>query len=432
MPSATDAVWIDVLPSMSKFGPALEAGVNKAANTATASLAATSKKMSKVGKTMSTHLTLPIVGAGIAVLKMSGDFEKSMNKVGALTGATGKELGKMRDQAKELGRTTQFSASQAADAMSFLGMAGFKTNEIMAAMPGTLDLAASSGMDLAQTADIMSNVLTGFGKSAKEAGKVSDVMAKTVSSANTDMSQLGEAMKYVAPVAASAGVSIEETSAAVGLLGNAGIQASMAGTTLRGAISKMLDPTKKAATAMESLGLWSEKSGSAFTDSKGRLKPLNEIVELLGKSGATTSDYMTLFGQRAGPGMAALVSQGAKSLRGLTSDLEHSGGTAKRMADKQMQGLNGQMLKLKSAAESLAIAIGDSGLLDMVTGLAAKFTGWISSLAQTNPQVLKLAAGFALALAVIGPVVFVGGKFIEMSLSMWSALKKVTTRRPPL
>lgn len=415
-----DAVWIDVLPAMNKFAPALAAGVDTATASMSQKFASAGKKMEARGKSMSRNLTLPIAGAGLAVLKMSGDFEKSMNKVGALTGSTGKELEGLRNQAKELGATTQFSASQAADAMSFLGMAGFETNEIMAAMPGTLDLAASSGMDLATTADIMSNVLTGFGKKAEEAGHLSDVMAKAVSSSNTDMLQLGDAMKYVAPVAASAGVSLEEATAAIGLMGNAGIQGSMAGTALRGSISRLLDPTKKAAKTLKALGV-------NALDSEGNLKPMHNIVQQLGDSGAKTADFMAIFGQRAGPAMAALVDQGAGALKGLTGDLEESGGTAKRMADQQMQGLNGEMMKLKSAAEGLAISIGESGLLSMVTGMVTGFTGWISSLSKTNPEVLKLVTGLALALAAIGPILFIGGKLIGTVISLVGAFGKAIT-----
>jgi len=300
-------------------------------------------------------------GLGFATLKASGDFEKAMNQVRAVTNASGKDFTDLRDQAKELGATTKFSATQAAEGMGFLAMAGFQTKDIMDAMPGVLSLASAGNMDLGRSADIASNILTGYGFKAKETARVVDVMAKTFTSTNTDLEQLGEAFKYAGPVAKSAGLDFEETSAALGLMGNAGIQASMAGTALRGTVTRLLAPTKKIQTTLDDLGV-------TVTDSTGKLLPLNEIVKQLEKSGATTGDMMTIFGQRAGPAMLALVDQGSGALVDLTKKLEGAGGTADRIAKIQMEGLQGQLVSLKSAWEGLMIEIGDLGVLNLATG----------------------------------------------------------------
>ena len=290
-----------------------------------------------------------------------------MNRVKAVSGAVGDQFEALRDQAKELGATTQFSATQAADAMGFLAQAGFEADEILGAMPSTLQLAAAANVDLATSADIASNVLSGYGLEVEQLGHANDVLVKAMTSTNTDLLQLGEAMKYAGPIASAAGISFEEAAAAIGLMGNAGIQGSMAGTSLRGAISRILSPTKEMADAMNAAGL-------SFTDSAGRLKPLDQIIQALEPHGNDAGLMMELFGQRAGPAMAALVSQGSNALTNLQSELVNSGGTAARIAGVQMEGFNGAMKSLKSAFEALQIAVGESGLLDfaafLVVGLA--------------------------------------------------------------
>ena len=356
------------------------------------------KRMQGVGKRLSTWVTAPIVGIGAASLKMAGDFEQAMNQVAALSGATGDQLDALRAKAKELGETTMFSASEAADAMGFLAMAGFDTNEILAAIPGTLQLAASAQMDLGRAADIVSNILTGYGKTTEDLAHVNDVLVKAFTSANTNLEQLGEAMKYAGPVAASAGVQFEEAAAAISLMGNAGIQGSMAGTSLRGALSRILSPTTAATKAMEEAGL-------SFTDAQGRVIPLADIIEQLGPHAENTGLFMELFGQRAGPAMAALVSQGSAALRDLTAELEDSAGTAQRIGDVQMQGFNGAMREMKSAIEGLMIAIAESGLIEFMADLVRHVTAFVRALSETNPEILKWGTIIAGAAAAVGPLV---------------------------
>ncbi|MFG2678297.1 phage tail tape measure protein [Streptomyces sp. NPDC048392] len=322
------------------------------------------KQGAGVGSALATGFkvgTVAAAGLGWAALSASGQFEKSMNQVRAVSGATGKDFQDLRNQAKELGATTKFSASEAADGMGFLAMAGFKAKDIMSAMPGVLSLASAGNMDLAMSADIASNILTGYGFKTQQTSRVVDVMAKTFTSTNTNLEQLGEAFKYAGPVTHAAGVKFEETAAAIGLMGNAGIQASMAGTALRGAVTRLLSPTAKVAKTLDKLGV-------SATDSSGKLLPLNDIVRQLEKSGASTGDMMTIFGQRAGPALLALVDQGSGALVKLTKELENSGGAADKIAKIQMEGLKGQLTSLKSAWEGLMIEIGDLGVLHLATG----------------------------------------------------------------
>jgi TP901 family phage tail tape measure protein len=328
-----------------------------------------------------------------APISAAADFETAMNRVVALSSATGEQFDALSQQARELGRTTQFTASEAADAMGFLAMAGFGANEILGAMPGTLQLASSAQMDLARAADIVSNVLTGYGKDVSELAHVNDVLVKAFTSANTDLEQLAEAMKYAGPVASAAGVQFEQAAAALALMGNAGIQGSMAGTSLRGAMTRILNPTKQVSEAMNEAGL-------SFTDSAGRLLPLDAIIQQLEPHADDAGLMMRLFGQRAGPAMAALVGQGSEALRELQGELENSGGTAQRISEVQMSGFNGQMKAFRSAVEGMNIAIGSAllpALTSMVNGLTAAL-GPITAMAERFPRVASAIVGVTSAI----------------------------------
>ncbi len=364
------------------------------------------KSAERVGRSMTMGLTVPLAIMGASTLKTAADFETSMNRVQNLTKATEAQMSQMSRTARELGATTQFTASEAAGAMGFLGMAGFEANKIIGAMPGTLQLAAAAQMDLAQAADIASNIMTPFNMKAEEMVRVSDVLTETFQSTNTSMEQLAEAMVYVAPIASSAGVAFEETSAAIGLLGNAGIQASMAGTTLRKAISSIIKPTSEAKKVFQKLNI----PKNQLIDAEGNVRSLATVIEALEKSGASTADIMAIFGQRAGPGMAALLTQGSKALKDMTEQVEDSSGAAKKAADVNMKGLNGQLKKLRSAFEELQLAIADSGLLEWATRFVGKLTVMVRKLSQLNPTILKMATIFGMVLAAIGPILIIVGK----------------------
>lgn len=238
-------------------------------------------KVSALGSKMSMVLTAPIVAIGGLAVRNAAQFEQSMARVAAVSGATADEMRRLTKQARDLGAATRFSASEAAQAQSFLSMAGFKPNETIAAMPSTLNLAAAAMLDMGTAADITSNILTGFGMKTEELAHVNDVLVKGFTSSNTDLRQLGEAMKYVAPVAKGAGQSIEDITASIGALGNAGIQGSMAGTVLRGAISKLLNPNREATKTLKELGV-------STLDSQGKMRPLVDILGELADSGIRT------------------------------------------------------------------------------------------------------------------------------------------------
>lgn len=359
--------------------------------------------MADVGKKMSVGLTLPIVGFGTAMFRAAGDFEASMNQVLAVTGATGAEFESLSAQAQQLGATTKFSAGEAAQAMGFLGMAGFNTTEILGAMPSVLQLAAAANLDIATSADIASNILAGYALTTEDLAAVNDALVQTTVATNTELIGVGEAMKYVGPVAQSAGVSINETAAAIGLLGNAGISGSMAGTTLRGVISNLLTVSGPAADVIERLGL-------VTTDSAGNFIGLVSVVKQLEEAGASTADLMTIFGDRAGPGMAALISQGSDALVELVTQLDNSGGIADQIATIQMQGLKGAMDELSSAVEGLFISMAESGLLSAFTDIIKKITEVVAKLSEASPALMRFVGIVAGIAAVVGPAVFAIGK----------------------
>ena len=364
---------------------------------ATAGLKKVGQDMQRIGRTMSVAVTAPLAGFGALSIRTAANFETAMNRVRAVSGATGDELEALTKQARDLGATTQFSASDAADAMGFLAMAGYDTTQIMAAMPDTLRLASAAQLDMADAADIVTNILAGYGLEVDELAHANDVLVKSFTSANTDLRQLGEAMKYAGPVASAAGVEFEEAAAALALMGNAGIQGSMAGTSLRGAISRILSPTKAMKTRMEEAGL-------AFTDAKGRILPLADIIEQLEPHAEDAGLMMELFGQRAGPAMAALVSQGADSVRDLTGELRDSAGTAEKISKVQMEGFNGAIKELQSAFEELQIAVASSGLIDAVRQFVLWLTELVKWMGQLSPETLKWATMLAAVAAALGPV----------------------------
>jgi TP901 family phage tail tape measure protein len=317
-----------------------------------------------------------ILGLGAAFVSFRGaftaariiaDFQSSMSGVAAVTSATAAEMEVLTRTARDLGATTSFSASQAAAGMEFLGRAGFNATEIVAAMPHVLNLAAAAELDLGRAADIASNIMSAFGIAAADSAGIADVLAAAAASANTDVSQLGEAMKYVGPVARAMGVSLEDATAAVGTLSNAGIQATMAGTGLRRILSELASPGKAARTALAGLGLTME-------DVNPTTRSLVEIVDTLAVAGMDATDAFEIFGDRGAPAILALTANRGE-LERLTDALSDTTGEAERMARIKLDNLTGDVLALKSAFDELVLQSGDAGLSGAMRGLIQDATG---------------------------------------------------------
>lgn len=366
------------------------------------------------------------MGTGLAKAASAGaEFESQMNSVRAVSGATGAEFEALSGAAREMGRSTQFGASEAAEGLSFLSMAGLDATESVEALPGVLDLAAAGGMELARSADIASNVMSGFGMEADELGGIVDTMAATFTSSNTSLEQMGDAMSYVAPVANAAGLEIEETAAAIGVMGDSGIQGTRAGTALRQALSSLMSPTGGAADAIERLGL-------EVTNSEGKLLGLDDIIGQLEDSGATGADVMELFGTRAGPGMQTLLDRGSDGLREFTRDLEDSGGTAQEVAQTQLEGLRGSMTELGSAVEAVQIKIAeDGGLLDGLASMADLATGAARGLESLPDPAIKAGtqmASAATAVSLFGGAALIAGPRVASLVDRLGGLRNASAR----
>lgn len=304
-------------------------------------------------------IALSVAGIGLSatdVLSTFNEFETGMSGVQALTGATGEEFILLKQTAKDLGASTAFSASQAAEGMQNLASAGFTTSEIVAAMPGMLDLAASSGEDLAASSDIAASTLRGFGMEASEAAHVADVLAQTAAETNATVSDTGEAMKYIAPIANTMGLAFEEVAASIGIMADSGIKGSQAGTTLRGALSRLAKPTEDMLETMKKLNL-------SFYDSNGQMKSISSIVRMLQTNMAGLTDaekqnaLVTLFGQESLSGIMVLMEAGADKLESLTKAYENCEGAASEMSKVRLDNLAGDMEELGGAVETAQLEL---------------------------------------------------------------------------
>lgn len=311
-----------------------------------------------------------IAGIGAASVKVGMAFESEMSKVSAISGATGSDLEALTEKAKEMGATTKFSAAESAQAMEYMAMAGWKTEDMLGGIDGIMNLAAASGEDLATTSDIVTDALTAFGLSARDSSRFADVLAAASSNANTNVSMLGESFKYVAPVAGALGYSAEDTAVALGLMANSGIKAGQAGTSLRSLLTNMSKPTDDMQDAMNRLGI-------SLTDSSGNMKSLDTIMGELreGFSGLSEAEKSqlaaTLAGQEGMSGLLAIVNTSEKDFNKLKDSIYECDGASAQMAATMQDNLEGQLTILKSSAEGLGIEIYES-IQKPLQGLAKK------------------------------------------------------------
>lgn len=398
-----------ILKSLTVRIGAETSGLNRALGQASTSLNSFADKAQRVGKTMSVALTAPIALLGREILQTAGNFQYAMNRVGALSGATGLMLDRLRQKAELMGATTAFTATDAANALGFMSMAGMRAADQLEALPRVLQLAASAGLDMATAADIITNVLAGMKMPVEQLGRLNDTLVRTFTRTNTSLTQLGDAMKYVAPVAAAARVEVEAVAAAIGFMGNAGIQGSMAGTSLRGAISRLLAPTDQIREAMQRIGASVRFFDDGAMDLIGTLRTFEPHAQ-------NVNALMTIFGQRAGPGIAAILGQGTDALEAFTLELMLAEGTAERIQGVTMQGFRGSLASLESAVEALGLAIANSGLLEWSTNLANKLAEVTRSLASLNPRVLETVSAIALLTAAIPLLILAFGGLARVLL----------------
>lgn len=379
-------------------------------------------KVSGVGKALM-PVSAGVTALGTAAVKMTSDFDSGMSRVAAISAATDEELAKLRQTAKDLGASTAFSASEAAAGMENLASAGFEVNEIIEAMPGMLDLAASSGEDLASSADIAASTLRGFGMDASEAGHVADVLAQNAAATNAAVADTGEAMKYIAPLANTVGLEFEEVAASIGIMANAGIKGSQAGTTLRGALSRLAKPTDPMIAKMDELGL-------SFYNADGQMKSLSEMVSMLQTNMEGLTDeqkqnaLVTLFGQEALSGMMVLMEAGPEQIDALTDSYRNCDGAAASMAETMMDNLGGDIEELGGSIETLAISVGEI-MIPVIREIVAKLQEFMDKLNALDPATKELIVKIGLVVAALGPFLLILGKIISVTGSAMQGFVKL-------
>ena len=308
------------------------------------------------------------------------DFEAAMSQVKAVSGATGSEFDKLTAKAKEMGATTKFTATQSAEAFNYMAMAGWDSQQMLDGIEGILNLAAASGEDLGTTSDIVTDALTAFGLKAGDAAHFSDVLAQSAASANTNVSMMGESFKYVAPIAGAMKYSVEDTSLALGLMANASVKGSMAGTSLKTALANMAAPTDKMATAMK-------KYGISLTDSNGNMKTLKGVLDNLRSSlgglseTEKTAAASTIFGKEAMSGMLAIINATESDYNKLADSINNADGAASRMSDTMLDNLEGSITLLQSAMDGVKISFGER-LSPYVRGIADWLTDQMPDIEQ--------------------------------------------------
>ena len=368
-------------------------------------------------------MTGVVTGLGTAAVKTAADFDSAMSGVAAVSGATGSDFDSLRDKAREMGAKTKFSATEAADAMNYMAMAGWKTEDMLSGIEGVMYLAAASGEDLATTSDIVTDALTAFGLTAADSGHFADVLAAAFSNANTNVSMMGETFKYCAPVAGALGFSVEDTAEAIGLMGNAGIKASQAGTSMRSIMTNLTGDVKLSGAAIGDVTI-------ATTNADGSMRSLSSILAdcRVAFGGMTEAEKANnaeaLVGKNAMSGFLALMNAAPEDIEKVSGAVNNCKDAAKNMADTMQDNLEGQLTILKSQLQELAISFGDL-LMPAVRSIVSGLQGMVDVLNAMPDGVKRVIMIVALLAAALGPVLIIIGKTL-------SAIGTIMTWAPKL
>ena len=333
------------------------------------------KSFERVGTNLTQNVTVPIAAGFGAAIKTAADFDSQMSKVKAISGATEDEFAQLESKAREMGKQTKYSATESGEAFEYMAMAGWKTDDMLNGISGIMSLAAASGEELGTTSDIVTDALTAFGLSAKDAGHFADVLAAAATNSNTNVSMLGESFKYAAPVAGSLGYSVEDVTLALGLMANSGIKASMAGTSLRNVFQRMAKPTKESDAAMKRLGI-------SLADDEGNMYSFREIMDQLRVSfkdiKISAEDY-------------------DKALDDLDAQLEN-GDITQKQYNKQLEELNIQAFGAEGAEKARAAAMlggtrAMSGLLAIANATEEDYNKLATAIDSSSESIVKLKDG---------------------------------------
>lgn len=366
--------------------------------------------ISGVGKKMM-PISTAVGGLGIAAVKTAADFDSAMSQVAAVSGATGDDLQSLRDKAREMGEKTKFSASEAAQAMNYMAMAGWKSKDMISGIDGIMNLAAASGEDLATTSDIVTDALTAFGLTAADSGHFADILAAASSNANTNVSMMGETFKYCAPIAGALGFSAEDTAEAIGLMANAGIKSSQAGTALRTIMNNLAGDVKISGQAIGDVTI-------ATTNADGSMRSLSDILadcrtafgKLTESEKAQAAE--SLVGKNAMSGFLALMNAAPADIEKLSGAIDNCDGTAEKMAATMQDNLMGQLTILKSQLEELAISFGEM-LMPAIRGIVTKIQEFVDKLNGMDEGTREMVLKIGLLVAALGPFLVILGTTIS-------------------
>ena len=368
-------------------------------------------------------VTAAVGGLSAAAVKVASDFDSAMSQVAAVSGAAGKELDALRDKAREMGSKTKFSASEAAEAMNYMAMAGWKTGDMLDGIEGIMNLAAASGEDLATTSDIVTDALTALGLSAADPGHFADILAAASSNANTNVSMMGETFKYCAPVAGALGFTAEDTAEAIGLMANAGIKSSQAGTAMRTMLTSLTGEVTFVGDAFGELTVQT-------TNADGSMRSLGDILTDCRAAFAQMSESEraanaeALVGKNAMSGFLAVMNAAPGDIEKLNSAINNCDGTAERMAETMQDNLAGQLTILKSQLEELAISIGEILMpsIRQIVGWIQGLVDWLNGLDEGTKKVIVTVA---LVAAALGPVLIVIGKVVGAVGTILTVVPKI-------
>lgn len=375
------------------------------------------QKMESVGNSIAgagkkmMGITTIIGGVGIAAVKTAADFDSAMSQVAAVSCATGDDFDALRDKAREMGAKTKFSATEAAEAMNYMAMAGWKTGDMLDGIEGVMNLAAASGEDLATTSDIVTDALTAFGLTAKDSGHFADILAAASSNANTNVSMMGETFKYCAPIAGALGFSAEDTAEAIGLMANAGIKSTQAGTALRTIMNNLSGDIKISGKAIGDVTI-------ATTNADGSMRSLSDILgdcrtafgSLTESEKAQTAE--SLVGKNAMSGFLALMNAAPADVDKLSGAIANCDGVSEKMATTMQDNLAGQLTILKSQLQELAISFGDI-LMPAIRSIISKLQGFVDKLNGMDEGTKRTIVTIALLVASIGPLLIIIGTTIS-------------------
>lgn len=397
-------------------------------NTALSKIDVAGQKMETVGNSIAgagkkmMGVTTVIGGVGVAAVKTAADFDSAMSQVAAVSGATGMDFDALRNKAREMGAKTKFSATEAAEAMNYMAMAGWKTEDMLDGIEGVMNLAAASGEDLAATSDIVTDALTAFGLSAKDSGHFADILAAASSNANTNVSMMGETFKYCAPIAGALGFSAEDTAEAIGLMANAGIKSSQAGTALRTIMNNLAGDVKISGKAIGDVTIATTNADSSMRDLSDILADCRSAFGNLTESEKAQAAE-SLVGKNAMSGFLALMNAGEDDIAKLSSAIDNCDGSAEKMAMTMQDNLAGQLTILKSQLQELAISFGDI-LMPAIRSIVSKLQGFVDKLNGMDEGTKRTIVTIALLVASIGPLlVIIGTAISKIGVAMQGVVK---------